>query len=152
MSRSPLPPRSLYALSLKQPWAALIVAGLKTIEIRSWPTRRRGRVLIHAGKIPDERPEGWARIVTPELREAAELRGGIVGVANLVACQGYTSTKSFAADVELHLNDPGWFTPPRLNGFVFRDIRALDFYPCVGQTLFFRVDEYRLPKENANRE
>ena len=30
-----------YALSIKQPWAALLVHGLKTMEIRSWPTAHR---------------------------------------------------------------------------------------------------------------
>ncbi len=136
----------LVAISVKQPWAALLAAGLKTIEIRSWPTRRRGRVLIHAGKLPDERPEGWDRLVTAELRETAALRGGIVGVAELVGCKGYSTAKSFANDAELHLNDPGWFTPPRLYGFVFRNSRVVEFYPCVGQTLFFRVDGYDLLK------
>ena len=134
----------LVAISVRQPWAALIVAGLKTIEIRTWPTRRRGKVLIHAGKLLDDRPEGWDRLTTPELRAAAELRGGIVGVASLVACKGYTTAKTFAADGELHLNDPSWFTAPRMYGFVFRDIQAVDFYPCVGQTLFFRVDGFQL--------
>ena len=131
------------AISVKQPWAALIVAGLKTIEIRSWPTRRRGHVLIHAGKVPDERPEGWNRINTPELREAAELRGGIVGVADLIECKGYTSARLFAADTERHMNDPGWFVPPRLYGFVFKNIRTVDFHPLAGQTLFFRVTGFK---------
>ena len=99
-------------------------------------------MLIHAGKLDDERPEGWDRIVTPELRESAALRGGIVGAADLVACKSYTTAKTFAADAELHLNDPGWFAPPRLYGFVFKNIRVVEFYPCVGQTLFFRVDGY----------
>src|SRR6478672_6968545 len=77
------------AISVKQPWAALIVAGLKTVEVRTWPTRRRGAVLIHAGKVADDRPEGWDRISTPHLREAAELRGGVIGVAEIAACRGY---------------------------------------------------------------
>jgi len=128
------------ALSVKQPWAALLAAGIKTIEIRSWPTRRRGRVLIHAGKVADERPEGWSRIVTPEL---AALRGGIIGVGDLMACKGYASARTFASDAELHLNDPGWFAPPRLYGFAFRNLKTVKFHPCVGQTLFFRVDGYK---------
>jgi len=134
----------LVAISVKQPWAALIVAGLKTIEVRSWPTRRRGRVLIHAGKIADERPEAWNRLTTPQLRQAAEFRGGIVGMATLAACKGYASARAFAADAEQHLNDPGWFAPPRLYGFVFRDIEPLEFHPCTGQTLFFRVNGYKV--------
>jgi hypothetical protein len=132
----------LVALSVKQPWAALLAAGVKTIEIRSWATRRRGRVLIHAGKIPDDRPEAWDRINTPELKALAELRGGIIGVGELIACKGYASARSFTADAALHLNEPDWFVP-KLNGFVFRNLRTVDFFPCTGQTLFFRVDGYK---------
>lgn len=36
------------ALSLWQPWASLVVAGVKTIETRRWSTRHRGPLLIHA--------------------------------------------------------------------------------------------------------
>lgn len=38
------------AITIKQPWASLIVSGLKDIENRTWKTNFRGRVLIHAGK------------------------------------------------------------------------------------------------------
>ena len=51
-----------YALSVKQPWAALIVAGLKTIEVRRWPTGRRGRILIHAAREPDKRADVWRHV------------------------------------------------------------------------------------------
>lgn len=136
-------PEPLVALSVKQPWAALLVAGVKTIEIRSWATRRRGRVLIHAGKIPDDRPEGWARIATPELQELAALRGGILGVGELFGCKGYATSGAFATDAELHLNDPGWFKP-RLCGFAFRNLKILPFHACPGQTLFFKVEDYNI--------
>jgi activating signal cointegrator 1 len=36
------------ALSLLQPWASLVVMGLKKIETRSWQTAHRGPLLIHA--------------------------------------------------------------------------------------------------------
>lgn len=36
-------------LTLWQPWASLIAAGVKTIETRSWRTSYRGPVAIHAG-------------------------------------------------------------------------------------------------------
>jgi hypothetical protein len=39
----------LKALSICQPWAYLIVTGDKRIENRSWPTRHRGSLVIHAG-------------------------------------------------------------------------------------------------------
>jgi hypothetical protein len=36
------------AISLLQPWASLVVMGVKTIETRSWGTKYRGPILIHA--------------------------------------------------------------------------------------------------------
>lgn len=36
------------ALSLKEPWASLIAAGVKSIETRSWRTSYRGELAIHA--------------------------------------------------------------------------------------------------------
>jgi ASCH domain len=40
------------ALSLHQPWASLVALGVKKIETRSWSTRYRGPLLIHAAKQP----------------------------------------------------------------------------------------------------
>ena len=37
-------------LSLKQPYAELLVAGKKTIEVRTWNTKFRGQFLVHASK------------------------------------------------------------------------------------------------------
>lgn len=36
-------------LTLKQPWASLVAEGIKTYEFRSWKTKYRGKILIHAG-------------------------------------------------------------------------------------------------------
>ncbi|MDB0602340.1 ASCH domain-containing protein [Tenacibaculum maritimum] len=36
------------ALSIKQPWASLIVHGIKDIENRTWKTHFRGRIYIHS--------------------------------------------------------------------------------------------------------
>ena len=37
-------------LSLRQPYAELLVSGKKTIELRKWNTNFRGKFLIHASK------------------------------------------------------------------------------------------------------
>ena len=37
------------ALTVKQPYASLICCGLKNVENRSWTTKYRGTILIHAG-------------------------------------------------------------------------------------------------------
>lgn len=38
------------ALSIRQPWAGLIVAGYKDVENRGWFTPYRGQLLIHASR------------------------------------------------------------------------------------------------------
>jgi hypothetical protein len=48
------PKPSFFALSVRQPWAYLIVMGQKTIELRTWSTRYRGLLLIHAAKKIDD--------------------------------------------------------------------------------------------------
>jgi len=133
------------ALSVRQPWAALIVAGMKTVEVRTWATRRRGPVLIHTGKLIDPRPQAWAWIDTPELRDLAALRGGVVGAAEVAGCLTYDTPAGFAADAARHRNAPAWFAPPRLYGFELRDARAVNFYPYPGRTMFFEVDDGSVP-------
>jgi hypothetical protein len=129
-----------YALSLKQPWAALLAHGRKTIEIRRWPTARRGRVLIHASGVSDERAEAWA-LVPAELREEAELVGGIVGAGEVTGCVAYRTIEAFMADRDRHLNEPGWFEPPRLYGFTFANLTPLPFRRYPGWMRFFPVDD-----------
>lgn len=42
------------AITIYQPWATLIAIGAKKFETRSWPTRYRGQLAIHAGKKNEE--------------------------------------------------------------------------------------------------
>ncbi len=42
------------ALTVKEPWASLIINGYKEYEFRSWKTNYRGRILIHAGLTLEE--------------------------------------------------------------------------------------------------
>src|SRR5438067_8105541 len=107
-----------YALSLKQPWAVLLVHGLKSIEVRRWPTARRGRILIHAARVPDTRPEA-RRHVSKELESLAELEGGIIGAVELTDCLRYADLPTFLTDQAEHYNEASWFEPPLLYGFRF---------------------------------
>jgi len=133
------------AISVKQPWAALLVAGLKTVEVRTWRTRRRGPVLIHASKIADDRPEGWALIDTPELLDLSRLRGGFIGVGELTDCVKYADAGAFTAAVEVHRNAPEWFRSAGLYGFVFQNLRPIGYHAYSGQTMFFAVEGFTLP-------
>ena len=74
------------ALSIRQPWAWLIVNGYKPVENRTWNTKVRGLILIHASKGFDKAGYAWVRDNFPEIvlpiPQQFE-RGGIVGIANL---------------------------------------------------------------------
>lgn len=130
----------VYALSIKQPWAALLVTGQKTIEVRSWQTRWRGRILIHAARVPDPRPEAW-QWVTDKERSLSECAGGIIGEAILESCIHYRDLPQFSQDMPRHLNDSNWFQTRGLYGFVFRDARSLPFRQFPGNVRLFTVEE-----------
>ena len=54
------------AITIYQPWASLIALGLKGFETRSWETKYRGRITIHAGKrivMPHDNWALWNRIL-----------------------------------------------------------------------------------------
>lgn len=46
---------TIKALTLWQPWASLILLGHKCFETRSWHTKYRGQLIIHAAKKQGER-------------------------------------------------------------------------------------------------
>ena len=75
----------MMTLTVKEPWASLIAAGTKRIENRTWETKYRGPLAIHAGKSPAS-PSAleWLEdngIVVPSL-----VYGKIVAVVNLIDC------------------------------------------------------------------
>lgn len=37
-------------ITIKQPFATLIAAGIKEYEFRTWKTKHKGEILIHTGK------------------------------------------------------------------------------------------------------
>lgn len=146
------------ALSIKQPWAWLIVNGHKDIENRDWLTKFRGPIAIHAGKTIDVdceysltchdgprhpvtgRPyaiDTGQRLVasnshwdTYSAPSWAQQKGGIVGVAEIVDCVE-TSTSE-------------WFVGRY--GFIFRKARPVEFVPVRGKLGFF---DWRKQMEQA---
>lgn len=125
----------MLALSIRQPWAALILHAGKDIENRTWSTRVRGRVLVHAGKGMTGQEyndaigfAGWTCEVpfATLIRycEAPMLaRGGIVGSVEIVDCVQSSPSPWFMGDY----------------GFVLRDPRPLPFVPYKGALGFFDV-------------
>lgn len=69
-------------LTIKQPWATLIMQGDKRFEFRSWQTKCRGDLLIHAGKgIDKEAMKRLAKYLPDEIP-----LGKILGKVTLVDC------------------------------------------------------------------
>ena len=69
-------------LTIKQPWATLIIQGDKRFEFRSWQTKYRGELLIHAGKgIDKEAVKRLEKYLPNELTF-----GKILGKVRLVDC------------------------------------------------------------------
>lgn len=113
------------ALSIRQPWAWLILHGGKDIENRCWPTRFRGCFLIHAAK-------GMTRAEYEDVEDLSCLppfealqRGGIVGTVEIVDCVRESPSE--------------WFCGPF--GFVLRNPQPLPFRPLKGALGFFEVSD-----------
>ena len=68
-------------LTIKEPWATLIIEGHKKYEFRSWKTNYRGKILIHAGMSLEK--DMLERFKNYNLNCS---KGAIIGEAEIVDC------------------------------------------------------------------
>lgn len=68
-------------LTIKEPWATLIIDGYKKYEFRSWKTNYRGKILIHAGMSLEK--DMLKRFEEYDLKCS---KGEIIGEAELTDC------------------------------------------------------------------
>lgn len=124
------------ALSIRQPWAWLIVNDYKNIENRSWPTKYRGTFLIHASLkfdfeglryIRGRFPGAFKRLPT------IYTYGAIVGAASLVDCVTEHRSRWFAGENY---------------GFVLANAHTIESIPFKGKLGFFETgyDQSGLPE------
>lgn len=127
------------ALSIRQPWASLIVHGLKPGENRNWSTNVRGPILIHAAKGMTKREHleamEFAFRIDPCISLFEEVfmpnnlpRGGIIGSAHLVDCVRSSNSPWFRGPFYFRLCDNKAFS-------------AEDFVPYKGRLGFFDVPD-----------
>lgn len=128
------------ALSVRMPWAWFIVHAGKTIENRTWRCHYRGRIAIHASKLPtsgrlyEEAIDDFYAGKAMALEGGVDLRkhptpikmdmlvaqsGAIVGTARIVDC----------IEPDRGRNLP-WFVGPY--GLVLEDVRPAPIIPCRG--------------------
>ncbi len=117
-------------LSIKQPWAELILQGRKKIEIRKWNTNFRGEFLIHSSQIPDK-----------ESMEKFGFRnlplGFIVGKVKLINVKIYENDEEFLGDENLHLAGKGWGN----KGFILKDPQRIKKIKAKGNLGFWEFGE-----------
>jgi hypothetical protein len=94
------------ALSIRQPWADLIVRGIKTLELRSWTVNYRGPLAIHASQTVD-RAACQAHGLDPDQVST----GAIIGVVDLVSIVELDD-KAFVSRQNEHLATDGFKTSP----------------------------------------
>lgn len=107
------------AITIKQPWAWLIIYGDKDVENRTWYTEYVGSVFVHASKTFDQngyeyiKRHGLWRFTNGETFR----KGGIIGIVEILTC-----TKHDSSD---------WFEGPY--GFLLANAKPVPFTSCRGQ-------------------
>ncbi|HRT84383.1 MAG TPA: ASCH domain-containing protein [Bacteroidales bacterium] len=138
------------AITLWQPWASLIATGAKKIETRSWPTKYRGPLAIHASqKWNDElssmlciwqiqgglapligKPLDLTGMSWPGVKDEHLPRGAIVAICNLVDCVPTDSMTQKQIEYEKYFGD---FSPGRY-AWILEDVKKVDIpIPAKGK-------------------
>lgn len=133
------------ALTVRQPWATLIALGVKRIETRSWPTKHRGPLAIHAAKgmtgpaceLCDREPFRAPLIDAGHDGAISLPRGAVIATARLVdvvSCEEITEADDIGVLRQLPFGD---FTPGRY-AWLLDDVRPLpEPVPAKGALSFW---------------
>lgn len=137
------------AITIWQPWASLVAIGAKKIETRSWATKYRGLLAIHAAaKTPGNcivacHHEPFATV----LKNAGFFKGDtvylpcgvVIATCNLVDC--VPITPEFVATLSEQERTFGNYTPGRY-AWILADVRRLDKpIPMNGRQRLWELDE-----------
>ena len=149
------------AISLIQPWASLVIWQLKQLETRSFPTKYRGHLLIHASK---SKPR-WAReasehvkkrrnrpqpVPDPHIMAALEARGisfddlprgQVLGYCQLQGVQqiGTELQPEDLSDAEVAFGD---YSPGRYAWQLGEIQEFAEHFPAKGSLSFWDVTPY----------
>ncbi len=131
-------------LSLRQPWAWLVIHGGKTIENRRWRCNFRGPFLIHASngctRSEYEYAVAWAKQVNSELiipRMEALPRGCLVGVATIY---GMIEPCSKTGDLLRPCKRHPWHMVGQ-NGLLLKNVYPVPQIKVKGRQRWFDIDD-----------
>ncbi len=134
------------AISLWQPYASAVVAGVKTYETRHWECKFRGEMAIHAAKrwTRDER-DTWETYAGKYGFPADPPLGAIVAVCNLAFILPTEQLQKLPMKEQMW-GDYGL----RRFGWKLDDVRPLrQPVPCVGRQSFWTLDDDMVSKIRA---
>ena len=127
-------------LSLKQPFADLLALGEKTIELRKWNTKFRGKFLIHASKNIDI--EACERL---DIDIDKLTKGAIIGSAFLYDVKEYKNQEEFSKDKQKHFSILSKYFDGYKYGFLVKDARMFKKpISYSGKLGFFEVDDSKM--------
>jgi ASCH domain len=109
--------RPYRVLSIRQPWATLIIEGIKPVENRTWRVDYRGPILIHASLHRD------AGLIAQHGLKASELEfGAVIGRVDLI---------------DITEDHPSPYYVPGNFAWVFANPRRIEPIPMRGQLRMF---------------
>ena len=116
------------ALSIKQPWADLIIYGYKLIETRTWKTDYRGELLICSSKSVDREAMDYFKDLFP--KDHKFLTGKALAVVTLKDCIKMIKEHEASALCDLY------------DGYscIIENIKPIEPFDIKGQLGLFEVD------------
>lgn len=137
------------AITVWQPWASLIVAGMKQYETRGWATKFRGRLAIHAAKT-----ENGLFIVRQKplllnlvckwlgIDDISELPlGAVIGSAELVDCK---PTKLVVPALSVKEHAFGDFSTGRFAWQIDNTVQFAEPIPIAGKQGFWNWEGLKM--------
>lgn len=125
-------------LSLKQPFADMVVDGKKTIELRKWNTHFRGRFIVHASGTVDRYACSVLGIDPGSL-----IKKAAIGEATLVDVKKYENLKEFEGDREKHRATDAYRNS--VYGFILKAARRFRKPVAMKGRLGFFETDIRVP-------
>ena len=106
------------ALSIKEPYASLILQGKKTIETRVWKTKYRGSILLCASQIPK-----------------SDISGKAFATAEIIDCRPMIKEDEKLACCEIY---------PRANSWILKNIKPIEQFEVKGKLRLFKIDNSKI--------
>ena len=118
------------AITIKQPYASLIIEGYKEYEFRTWRTKYRGDILIHAGKGVDKKAMEKYKHLISECPS-----GCMLGIVSITDCIKIDDESRLMLKEKNNIVYDHIITDKKWDGFGFKleNIRKIEKIPANGK-------------------